>query len=83
MAAPESLSIDFLESPITTGTYLPTNAGDGDVFPAPAPAGPYPVTLDVFTGTNPNGTWSLFVFDDLQNDQGNIAGGWSITITSQ
>jgi subtilisin-like proprotein convertase family protein len=71
---------------VISGTYLPTNFDAGgavDTFAAPAPAGPYVATLDVFTGVDPNGAWSLFVVDDLGGDQGSIAGGWSITITSE
>jgi large repetitive protein len=71
---------------VVAGTYLPTNfdaGGTPDTFAAPAPVGPYEVSLDVFTGADPNGTWSLFVVDDLGADVGSIAGGWSITITSE
>lgn len=81
---------------ITPGTYKPANHqgndGANDVFPAPAPTGPYGnpgpqasgnATLDgVFVGTDPNGTWSLFVTDDENLDAGNINGGWSIAINS-
>jgi subtilisin-like proprotein convertase family protein len=69
--------------PIMSGTYLPTNFGDGDIFAAPAPGGPYDVSLDVFDGTNPNGTWSLYVVDDAGGDVGTIGGGWSLTVTSR
>src|SRR5438093_1660609 len=44
---------------IGPGTYRPTDYDSTDLLPSPAPAGPYPSTLDVFNGTNPNGTWSL------------------------
>jgi subtilisin-like proprotein convertase family protein len=57
---------------LANGRYAPTNVGAGDAFPAPAPAGPYGTTLDVFDGTSANGTWSLFVFDDQGVDTGNI-----------
>jgi subtilisin-like proprotein convertase family protein len=67
---------------IATGTYLPTNIGDGDPFDAPAPAGPYNQTLEVFNGTNPNGTWRLFVDDDAGSDIGVIGAGWSLEITN-
>ena len=69
---------------IVSGTFRPTNFGTGDTFPAPAPAGPYPdpQLLSVFNGINPNGTWSLFVFDDAGADVGSITGGWSLSITT-
>ena len=59
-------------------------------FPSPAPSGPYGTpaprgtsTLgDEFNGTNPNGTWSLYVVTDGAGDgAGSIAGGWSLTFT--
>lgn len=72
-----------------SGTFKPTNITTGDVFPAPAPAGPYsnPTTAgtatfaSVFNGTNPNGTWSLYVVDDASTDIGTM-GGWTINITT-
>jgi subtilisin-like proprotein convertase family protein len=69
---------------ITSGTYRPTNhPPNPDNFPAPGPGSvtqPLNPPLSVFNGTNPNGTWSLFVVDDFSGDAGNINGGWSITI---
>jgi subtilisin-like proprotein convertase family protein len=67
----------------TSGSYKPTRYFPDDdylfpVFPAPAPAGPYSAELSVFKDTDPNGTWSLFVFDDEREDQGSIEGGWSL-----
>lgn len=66
---------------IVSGTFRPTNFGTGDTFASPAPGGPYAATLSTFNGTNPNGTWSLFVTDDGGGNNGTIAGGWSMTIT--
>ncbi|QUV81077.1 S8 family serine peptidase [Chloracidobacterium sp. D] len=69
---------------ITSGTYRPTNhPPNPDTFPSPGPGSvtqPLNPPLSVFNGTNPNGTWSLFVVDDATLDTGNINGGWSITI---
>lgn len=67
-----------------SGTYKPSNFGTGDLFPAPAPVGPYtdPQLLSVFNGQNPNGTWSLYVVDDLGGDIGNINLGWELNITT-
>jgi subtilisin-like proprotein convertase family protein len=76
------------QSGTITGTvsYRPTDTDAGetvaDAFPAPAPSPGAATTLATFTGTNPNGTWSLFVIDDATGDSGSIAGGWSVTITT-
>jgi subtilisin-like proprotein convertase family protein len=67
---------------LTTGTYLPTNFGGGDLLTAPAPGGAPNTTLEVFNLSNPNGTWSLYVYDDSGGDVGSFDGGWSLTITS-
>jgi uncharacterized repeat protein (TIGR01451 family) len=32
--------------------------------------------------SNPNGAWSLYVFDDSPGDAGVIAGGWSLNLTT-
>ncbi len=63
---------------IGSGTFRPTNFDTLEAFPAPAPAGPYGSLLAAFNGTNPNGTWSLYVFDDAGVDSGSIAGGWRL-----
>jgi subtilisin-like proprotein convertase family protein len=70
--------------PLASGTFKPSNFATGDTFPAPAPVGPYPdpQLLSVFNGVNPNGTWSLFVFDDVGGDVGNINLGWELNITT-
>jgi hypothetical protein len=72
-----------VSAPITAGgTYRPTN---GSAFngTAPAPAGPYGATLSVFNGTDPNGTWSLYAFDDFPSTGGgSIDGGWRLRVTT-
>jgi uncharacterized delta-60 repeat protein/uncharacterized repeat protein (TIGR01451 family) len=71
---------------IISGTYRPANyagAGTADSFPPPAPAGPYDnALLSSFIGLDPNGTWSLYVVDDAEGQSGNIAGGWSLNLTT-
>ncbi len=63
---------------IISGTFQPTNFDTTtDVFPAPAPV-PGGSALSVFNGTNPNGTWSLYVRDDLGADFGSISSGWAL-----
>jgi hypothetical protein len=49
-------------------------------FPSPAPAGPYGGNFASFLGTNPNGTWQLFVLDPALGDHGAVNGGWSLTL---
>ena len=66
---------------LTTGTFKPTNAGASDNFPGPAPAPGGGSALSIFNGTNPNGTWSLYVVDDASGDLGNI-GGWELIIST-
>jgi subtilisin-like proprotein convertase family protein len=51
-------------------------------YPAPAPVGPYGAAFSAFNGATPNGTWSLYVFDNGPGDQGSVAGGWSLTVTT-
>jgi subtilisin-like proprotein convertase family protein len=68
---------------ITSGTYQPTNFGAGDPFPAPAPVPSGATQLAAFNGTNPNGTWSLYVVDDAGDDSGNISGGWCVELSGQ
>jgi subtilisin-like proprotein convertase family protein len=62
----------------------PTNYAEltGDVFPAPAPTVSAATTLATFNGSDPNGTWSLFVIDDAAPDGGSVAGGWCLTFTA-
>jgi subtilisin-like proprotein convertase family protein len=73
--------------PLTSGTYKPSvgvsSAGclAPGSFPDPAPAGPYTSSLSVFNGSDPNGTWKLYVIDDSLGDRGSIT-GWSLTINS-
>ncbi|NQW03003.1 MAG: hypothetical protein HQ485_03150, partial [Acidobacteria bacterium] len=62
---------------IVAGTYAPTDFSPGETLPNPAPAGPYGTALSVFNGTDPNGTWNLYVNDDEGFDSGSIA-GWSV-----
>jgi subtilisin-like proprotein convertase family protein len=66
---------------LTTGVFQPTNVGPGDTFPAPAPSSLTAATaLSAFDGTNPNGTWKLYVVDDNINDAGSLSHGWKLTI---
>lgn len=68
-------------SQLTSGTYRPSDYMSGGSFYAPAPAVPYGTNLSVFEGTDPNGTWSLYVEDEMGYFDGRIAGGWSMSLT--
>ena len=70
-------------SQFSGGTYRPVNYGATDVFPAPAPAGTYGTSLNVFNGLAPNGTWRLYIVDDRVSNAGSMALGWVLTITTQ
>ncbi len=65
--------------PPSPGTFLPTDFEVGETMPAPAPVGPYGTALSVFNGQNPNGTWSLYINDDLSGDSG-LLSNWELLI---
>lgn len=66
-------------NPIVSGTWHPTIGGGTIEATPPAPA-TWGVALSVYRDTSPNGTWGLYVYDDLAGDAGSIA-GWSLDIT--
>jgi len=68
---------------ITSGTYQPTNFETDDDFPAPAPdTDTSDAVLSTFNGTDPNGSWSLYVADDYGAGDGGDISGWSLQITT-
>ncbi len=68
---------------IPSGTYRPSNYGlTPDVFPAPAPSGPFGSTLGVFSNTDPNGPWSLYVVDGIVGGLGSVLGGWGLELST-
>lgn len=72
----------IITAPLVTGTFKPTNNGLNDDFPPPAPVQAGGSALAVFNGTAPNGTWSLYVVDDRNNDSGSFAGGWELALAT-
>ncbi len=80
-AAPLPDNADF-----GSGTFKPGQnqygAGQpgGDVFDAPAPAGPYATDFSAFLGADSNGSYSLYVEDFVPGDSGSIT-GWSVTLS--
>ena len=64
---------------------LSPSGATADSFPAPGPVAPYPAILGVFnglSGASLNGVWKLYVVDDTSGDSGQIAGGYSVEITT-
>jgi len=79
-------AVGNVNDPLVSGSFKPT---DNDVsfedaaFPFPANTLPTDGSaLSVFDGTDPNGTWDLYVVDDNAFDSGQFAGGWSLDITT-
>jgi hypothetical protein len=66
-----------------SGIYKPTDLdASPEPFSSPAPqAQPYGATLSAFNGTDPNGTWNLFVEStQVGGLGGSINAGWSLDI---
>jgi subtilisin-like proprotein convertase family protein len=73
----EAVALISNDGPLIAGTFRPS------IFPFPSETlAPY-AGLAAADGSNPNGTWQLFVFDDGNNDTGTIAGGWTLTIQAK
>ena len=64
---------------LVSGRYRPTDHEPGESLPAPAPAGPYAASFATFAGTDPNGTWRLYVADDFSLGSGRLL-GWGLRI---
>jgi hypothetical protein len=76
---------------VVTGTYRPSSYTAADTFPSPAPPGSYLTpeveggdTLAAFNGASGNGTWTLYVVDDIANagQSNTIANGWCLTFVT-
>lgn len=64
---------------IRSGSYKTTPISPGS-WPPPAPTLASAANLAAFNGTDPNGTWHFYVYDDSGGDNGRIDGGWQLTI---
>ena len=72
----------------TSGTYHTSSYGT-TIYPPPAPNQANAFSLDAFNGGDPNGEWSLYVYDDSGSDSGSIDGftlaitvnGFGVTVT--
>ena len=73
-----------------SGTFKPSNflgfatpePGGQDNFPSAGGLMSYPTDFNIFNGTNPNGTWNLYVVDDQVIDLCSLPSGWSIDVTT-
>ena len=73
--------------PLTSGTNAPATSdlyyvnGLSDITNFTASnAPPYLHALSAFSNSNPNGVWSLYVYDNSTPDTGTISGGWQLNI---
>jgi uncharacterized repeat protein (TIGR01451 family) len=89
----EGLSLQFaddaplalpLDQPLRTGAYRPGNLAPTNRFPGTGfvVQPPFAASLAAFRRANPNGDWSLFIYDSQGGDSGVIAGGWNLRITT-
>ena len=75
-AATQTLSATQL----TSGTNLPTQGGSFDSFPGISGT-PTNTNLNTFIGVNPNGLWSLYIYDDTAGNNGSVVSGWTLGLT--
>jgi uncharacterized repeat protein (TIGR01451 family) len=66
---------------LSSGAFLPTAVTPLNPLPG-VPMASSATSLAKFNGTNPNGNWSLYVFDDTQGNAGDIVRGWSLGLTT-
>jgi hypothetical protein len=90
LALADSATTGLNSGQIISGTFKPTVLGSCPAFPAPAPASvncapPQGTTTFAtsFFGSNPDGTWSLYIVDPSGGDTAStVSGGWSVAIDS-
>ena len=67
-------------APPPSGTYQPTNfAGFADISGSPEDVAGTVTDLSTFNGGPTNGTWKLFVFDDVDEDGGSLS-SWTLKL---
>jgi hypothetical protein len=63
----------------STSDYSPWNYGSPEETQLPgAPVGPYRDALDFLVGTDPNGTWELYIYDDTAGGTGVLQDSWDL-----
>lgn len=69
--------------PLVSGSYRPRNFGDdtsSDFNPQEVPPISGDVRFSTFYGIDPNGVWSLHVYNANSSNPGLLAGGWSLQL---
>jgi len=73
---------------VVSGTYKPAFSQGALIaqsvngaMPAPSPSDSTGPALSIFNGVDPNGAWSLYVYDGFDKDIGMISGGWSLQLS--
>jgi hypothetical protein len=59
------------EEQLVSGSFKPTNQFDVNA------------ALSAYDGVRPNGTWNLYVSDEVEGDCGEFGGGWSLIIRAR
>ena len=80
-AATQTLPLSgTLDSP---APYQPTayDIGYADL-PSPAPSRSYGSSLNIFNETSPNGSWQLYVADNVPHSDGGGIAGWRLELTT-
>ena len=71
------------EAQLVGGIFRPSNYETSSIFFPDTSADMGIVhSLTVFNNSDPNGTWSLYVRDDVNTDSGSISGGWTLHIST-
>lgn len=61
-----------------TVAYRASNYGEEESLQSPAPSMPYSTNLNDLVGTNPNGQWKLYIYDDKDWRAGYLWGSWRL-----
>ncbi|GAA0682052.1 hypothetical protein GCM10009104_03560 [Marinobacterium maritimum] len=72
-------------SALSSGAYKPANLIDNedssDLDSFDGISGSFASQLAAFDGTDPNGTWTLYIADDVATDEGGSLTNWTLTLT--
>jgi uncharacterized repeat protein (TIGR01451 family) len=76
----ETATQTFAETQLVSSTNLPTQGGSFNTFPGLSGT-PTNTNLNAFNGSDPNGLWSLYIYDDTAGNSGSVANGWTLGLT--